>query len=69
MKKKKVDKDTKATRPPRAVMTAEEALKRMKEFPKRREQFLATARTVRVEAYIPELFFGGSLLDGAQPTC
>jgi len=33
------------TRPPRIVVSKKEALKRMKEFLKRKEQFLATART------------------------
>ncbi len=45
MKKLKAVKELKVERPPRAVVTEKEALKRMKEFPKRKEQFLATART------------------------
>ena len=45
MKKLKAVKELKVERPPRAVMTEKEALKRMKEFSKRKEQFLATART------------------------
>ena len=36
---------SKIKRPPRAKLTEEEVLKRMKEFPKRKERFLATART------------------------
>ena len=35
----------KIERPPRAKLTEEEVLKRMKEFNKRKERFLATART------------------------
>ena len=38
-------KETKVERPRRAQLTREEVLKRMKEFPERKEQFLATART------------------------
>ena len=45
MKKLKAVKELKVERPPRAVVSEKEALKRMKEFPKRKEQFLATART------------------------
>jgi len=45
MKKLKAVKELKVERPPRAVITEREALKRMKEFSKRKEQFLATART------------------------
>ncbi len=45
MKKLKVVNEVKVERPPRAPVSEEEALKRMKEFPKRKEQFLATART------------------------
>jgi hypothetical protein len=45
MKKLKTVKEVKVERPPRAAVSEEEALKRMKEFPKRKEQFLATART------------------------
>lgn len=45
MKKLKAIKDLKVERPPRAVVSEKEALKRMKEFSKRKEQFLATART------------------------
>jgi hypothetical protein len=44
MKKSKTSKQTKDDRPRRAIISREEALKRMKEFPKRKEQFLATAR-------------------------
>ena len=35
----------KIERPPRAKISEQEALKRMKEFSQRKEQFLATART------------------------
>lgn len=45
MKKLKVVRELKVERPPRAVVSEKEALKRMKEFSKRKEQFLATART------------------------
>jgi hypothetical protein len=45
MKKLKALKELKVERPPRAVVSEKEALKRMKEFSKRREQFLAIART------------------------
>jgi hypothetical protein len=45
MKKKRTTSKEKFERPPRAKLTEEEILKRMKEFPKRKERFLATART------------------------
>lgn len=45
MKKLKVVKEVKVERPPRAKVSEKDALKRMKEFSKRKEQFLATART------------------------
>ena len=45
MEKLKAVKELKVERPSRAVMTEKEALKRMKEFSKRKEQFLAIART------------------------
>ncbi|MFN2455754.1 MAG: hypothetical protein ABR577_16210 [Pyrinomonadaceae bacterium] len=45
MKKLKAVKELKIERPPRAVVSEKESLKRMKEFSKRKEQFLATART------------------------
>ena len=38
-------KELKVERPPRAVVSEKAALKRMKEFSKRKEQFLATSRT------------------------
>jgi hypothetical protein len=37
-------KEIKIERPPRAKLTAKESLKRMEEFPKRREKFIATIR-------------------------
>lgn len=37
--------EIKIERPPRAVVTKKEALKRMKEFSKRKEKFIATVRT------------------------
>jgi hypothetical protein len=45
MKKLKAVKEVKVERPPRSAVSEEEALKRMKEFSRRKEQFLATART------------------------
>lgn len=45
MKKLKAVKEVKVERPPRAVVSEKDALKRMKEFSKRKEQFLGTART------------------------
>ena len=45
MKKLKVTKGIKVQRPPRVVVSEKEAVKRMKEFSKRKERFLATART------------------------
>jgi hypothetical protein len=45
MKKMKAVKELKFERPPRAVVSEKEALKRVKKFSKRKEQFLATART------------------------
>jgi len=44
MKQEKSIKDVTIKRPRRAVVSEKEALKRMKEFSKRKEQFLATAR-------------------------
>ena len=43
MKREKSIKDLKIERPRRAVVSEKEALKRMKDFSKRKEQFLATA--------------------------
>ena len=37
-------KKTKSERPERAKLSAKEVIKRMEEFPKRREQFIATVR-------------------------
>jgi len=45
MKREKSIKELRTERPPRVVVPEKEALKRMKDFSKRREQFLATART------------------------
>lgn len=45
MEKLKAVKELKVERPPRAVVSEKEALKRMKESSKRKERFLATART------------------------
>jgi len=45
MKNDKPTKETKNQRPPRAKLTKEEVVERMKTFPERKERFLATART------------------------
>ena len=45
MKRERAIKELKVERPRRAVVSEREALKRMKDFSKRKEQFLATART------------------------
>ena len=45
MKRGKEIKELKVERPPRAKVSEKDALKRMKEFSKRKERFLATART------------------------
>ena len=45
MKRAKDIKELKVERPPRAKVSEKDAVKRMKEFSKRKEQFLATART------------------------
>jgi hypothetical protein len=45
MKRAKDIKELKVERPLRAKVSEKEALKRMKDFSKRKEQFLATART------------------------
>jgi len=44
MKKSKAIKELKIERPPRAVITEKEALRRMKEFSKRKDKFIATVR-------------------------
>jgi hypothetical protein len=45
MKRIKTSKEIKVERPRRASISEKEALKRMKQFAKRKERFLATART------------------------
>jgi hypothetical protein len=45
MKREKSIRELKIEQPRRAVVSEKEALKRMKDFSKRKEQFLATART------------------------
>jgi len=45
MRKAKAIGEIKIERPPRAVVTKKEALKRMKEFSNRKEKFIATVRT------------------------
>jgi hypothetical protein len=44
MKRIKTSKEIKVERPHRATVSEKEALKRMKQFAKRKERFLATAR-------------------------
>ena len=44
MKRVKDVKEPKVERPQRATVSEKEALKRMKEFPKRKEKFIATVR-------------------------
>jgi hypothetical protein len=53
MKKLKAVKEVKVERPPRAVVSEKDALKRMKEFSKRKEQFLGTARTGKSRSVRP----------------
>jgi hypothetical protein len=43
-KSKKQGKTTTGGRPARAKLTAEESLKRMQDFPKRKERFIAAVR-------------------------
>jgi hypothetical protein len=45
MKREKSIRELKIEHPRRAVISEKEALKRMRDFSKRKEQFLATART------------------------
>jgi hypothetical protein len=45
MRKEKDIKEMKVERPPRAKVSEKEALKRMKEFPKRKDKFVAAVRT------------------------
>jgi hypothetical protein len=45
MKKLRSNKEIRVERPRRAKVSEKESLKRMKEFAKRKERFLATART------------------------
>jgi hypothetical protein len=44
MKRAKDIQEVKVERPPRAKVSEKEALKRMKEFSKRKEKFIATVR-------------------------
>ena len=53
MKRAKDIKELKVERPPRAKVSEKDALKRMKEFAKRKEQFLATARTGKSRSVRP----------------
>jgi len=45
MQNDKTTTEAKVERPPRAKLTKEEVIERMKKFPERKERFLATART------------------------
>jgi len=45
MEKDKTGNEVKLKRPPRAQLTREEVIERIKKFPERKEQFLATAPT------------------------
>jgi hypothetical protein len=45
MRKEKEIKEMKVERPPRAKVSEKEALKRMNEFPKRKDKFVAAVRT------------------------
>ena len=53
MKREKLIKELKIERPRRAAASEKEALKRMKDFSKRKEQFLATARTGKSRSLRP----------------
>ncbi len=53
MKREKEIKELQVKRPQRAVVSEKEALKRMKDFSKRKEQFLATARTGKSRSVRP----------------
>ena len=53
MKREKTIKELKIERPRRAVVTEKEALQRMKDFGKRKEHFLATARTGKSRSIRP----------------
>ena len=53
MKRERAIKELKVERPRRADVSEKEALKRMKDFSKRKEQFLATARTGKSRSPAP----------------
>jgi hypothetical protein len=55
MKRLKGVKELKGERAPRASVSEKEALKRLKEFSKRKAQFLATARTGKSRSTIDPL--------------
>ena len=55
MKKLKATKEIKVQRPPRVLVSEKEALKRMKDFAKRRSGSLPLLERVRVEVYTPDL--------------
>jgi len=53
MRKAKSVGEAKIERPRRAVITRKEALKRMKEFSKRKERFIATVRASKSGSLCP----------------
>ena len=53
MKREKLIPELKIERPRRAIVSEKEALKRMKDFSKRKEQFLFTARTGKCRSLRP----------------
>ena len=55
MKREHPSNKLKIERPRRATISEKEALKLMKEFSKRTEQFLPQLERARVEVYVPDL--------------
>ena len=53
MRKAKEVGEMKIERPPREVVTKKEALRRMKDFSKRKEKFIATVRTSKSRSVRP----------------
>lgn len=51
-KRRTTTNEIKIERPPRAQLSTEEVLKRMKEFSKRKERFIAAVRTGRADDYL-----------------
>jgi hypothetical protein len=66
MKREKLIREPKVERPRRAVVSEKEALKRMKEFSKREEQFLATACAELDKAHEQELADEGLTSEAAE---